>query len=66
MTVMYKNKLYSLNMTYFLFQSLQKSNPDYEVELLSICDSSYKEKTKVKMQDLEDWSVIRNLNALGK
>lgn len=66
MTVIYKNQLYGLDMTYFLFQSVKRTNPDYEVELLSLVDSTYEEHSRVRIGDTEDWSVVRNLNCLGR
>ena len=66
MVVLYKNQLFSLDMTYFLFQSIKRSDPDYEVELFSLVDSTYKKLDRVAVRDVEDWSVARNLQALGQ
>lgn len=66
MTVIYQNQLYGLDMCDFLFQNLKKTSPDVEVDLTLLSDSTYTYKTRVRIGDLEDWSIVRNLNALNK
>lgn len=64
MLVLYKCEMYSLDMTYLLFVSMQESHPEMEVELVEITSSTYKGFTKAKIGDLMDYSVARNLAAL--
>ena len=65
MIVLHKNEMYSLEMPFQLFQGMKDSDPDYEVELLQLTQSSYKRKTKAKLQEVEDYSVARNRQALS-
>jgi hypothetical protein len=66
MTVIYKNQLYGLDLCAFLFQNLKKTSPDFEVNLTPLSDSTYISSTKAKIEELEDWSIVRNLNALNQ
>jgi hypothetical protein len=66
MVVLWKNKLWKLEMPYMLFQSLQKTSPQTIVKIEELTPSMYKEEKKVPINELEDWSVVRNLCALGR
>jgi len=66
MIVLWKNKLWKLEMPYMLFQSLQKDKSPREVKIEELTPSMYKEEKKVPICELEDWSVARNLCALGR
>jgi len=65
MIVLHKNDLWELNMPYLLFESLKRSSKNYEVELLQLNDSTYKKQIKVSIDEVEDYSVARNLQALA-
>ena len=66
MTVIYKNELYGLDICSFLFQNLKRTSPDLEVELTPLSDSTYVSPKKATIKDCEDWSIVRNLNALNQ
>lgn len=66
MTVIYKNQLYGLDFDYQLFQNLKSTNPFMTVKISSLNDSTYSKEEEVELHDLEDWSVVRNINALGR
>jgi hypothetical protein len=53
-------------MPYRLFQSLKEAGSHLKVKILELTESSYKEEKEVPINDLEDWSVVRNLAALGR
>ena len=65
MIVIYKNGLYHCDMDWLLFYNLNRVTPFLEVEIYRINDSSYKELKKVPIREVEDYSVVRNLVALG-
>jgi len=65
MTVLYNNELFQLDMPYMLFQSWKLNSPQREVEILQLTSSTYRRQEKVAINFLEDWSVERNLQALG-
>jgi len=64
MIVLFKNKLWLLDMPYRLFESLKES--DTQVKITELTASMYKEEKKVPIKDLMDWSIARNLSALGR
>lgn len=66
MVVLYKNELYELNMRFYTFDYLKRSNPSLEVEVEKITQSTYKQIKKVPLSELKDYSVERNLAALAK
>jgi len=66
MVVLCRNKMWELDMSFRLFSSLQKTDPDCEVEIIELTASMYKQKIKVPISELNDYSVVRNLNALSK
>lgn len=67
MVVLWKNKMWTLeNMPWRLFQNLQRTEPNVGVEIIQLTQSSYKEKKKAPIGELQDWSVARNLQALGR
>lgn len=55
----------SLDIPFQLFESLKQSSPSYEVELIPLTQSTYKELKRAKIVDVEDYSIARNLNALS-
>ena len=65
MIVLWKNKMWSLDMSYYLFKMLQKQNPNDEVQIIELTQSTYKEIKNVPISELSDYSVERNLRALG-
>ena len=66
MVVLWKNELYQLEMPYRLFESWKLNSPQRVVEILQLTDSTYRQLKKAKVGDLQDWSVERNLQALGR
>lgn len=67
MLVLYKNNIYSLDMTYILFANLREGLPKMEVELYGVTDMDYIDKPLIApIGELNDYSVERNLKALGK
>jgi len=66
MIALYKNQLFELDMPWRLFQSLKKTSPDSEVKLLQLTDSSYKEQVSASLGEIDDWSIVRNMSALGR
>lgn len=66
MTVIYHNKLFNLDYDYQLFQNLKKTNPDLKVKVSSLSDSTYTYEEEIPLKEVEDWSVVRNLQALGR
>ena len=66
MIVLYKNEMFQLDMPYRLFESWKENSPQQEVEILQLTSSSYRRQEKVEVRFLEDWSVARNLQALGR
>lgn len=66
MLVLWKNNLYQLEMPFLLFESWKEHHKERTVEILQLTDSSYKKQEIVKIEELEDWSVARNLQALGR
>lgn len=64
MIVLCKNDLYTLEMPFLLFESLKRTSPTAEVEIIQYTQSTYKKQIKVSLSELEDYSVARNLNAL--
>ena len=66
MIALYKNQLFELEMPWRLFQSLKKSSPDSEVKLLKLTDSSYKEQVSAPLGEVDDWTIVRNMSALGR
>jgi spore coat polysaccharide biosynthesis protein SpsF (cytidylyltransferase family) len=65
MIVTYKNDLWSLEMPYLLFESLKKSSQNHQVELLQLNNSTYKKQVTVSVDEVEDYSIARNLQALA-
>jgi len=66
MVVLWKNKLWSLDMSYQLFAHLQEKRPNDETTITELTASMYKEEKRVPICELRDWSVERNLSALGR
>jgi hypothetical protein len=66
MIVLWKNGFYQLEMPYLLFESWKRTEPNREVEILELTASNYKELKKVEVREVEDWSIVRNLQALGR
>ena len=66
MTVIYQNKLFSLDYDYQLFKNLKKTNPDMKVKVSSLSDSTYTYEEEISLRDIEDWSIQRNLQALRR
>lgn len=64
MIVLHKNGLYQLSMPFLLFESLKRTNPDNEVELEELTQSTYKKQVTAPLRDIEDYSIARNLEAL--
>jgi len=52
-------------MRYCVFDHLRQGCPEMEVELVEMTNSTYKEVINVPIKELKDYSVERNLNALG-
>ena len=65
MVVLSNNEMYSLKMDYDLFENLKKTNPKLKVEVFELTYSTYKRKIMLPIGDCVDWSVARNLQALG-
>lgn len=65
MIVIYKNDLCTLNMDFALFECLQRDCPQCDVEIYPLTASTYKKLIICDICDLEDYSIARNLNALG-
>lgn len=66
MKVIYKNQTWELDMPYQLFESLKANRSDREVEITEVTQSTYKRVKLVPISKLEDYSVERNLRALGR
>lgn len=66
MIVLWKNRMWSLDMSYCLFKMLQKQRPNEEVDLTELTGSTYKEIKKAPIGEVNDYSVERNLRALGQ
>lgn len=66
MIVHYANKLWELDMPYELFESLKRGRKPYSVLITEKTNSSYKKQTTVYVTELEDYSIMRNTNALKK
>ena len=67
MIVLYENELWVLeNMPFRLFQNLQHTEPNLEVQIIELTQSTYKWETWVMICELEDWTIARNLQALGR
>lgn len=64
MQVIYKHKVWELNMPFLLFQSLKERKSGMTVNLEEVTQSSYKEITSVAIKELEDYSIARNIDAL--
>jgi hypothetical protein len=65
MIVLYQNQRWELDMPYLLFESLKANGSSREVEITELTNSTYKRVTLVPINKLEDYSVVRNLNALN-
>lgn len=65
MIVIYKNGLYHCDMDWELFYNLNRTTPYLTIEIYRINDSSYKELKEVSLREVMDYSIARNLNALG-
>jgi hypothetical protein len=66
MLVYYGNEIYELEMTYLLFSHLREKHPNDEVEISILTTSTYKTSIKAKIGELNDYSIVRNNNALGR
>lgn len=66
MLVCHKNELWDLNIPLILFESFKRDNQSRPVEILEHNSSSYKKKQRVDVRDVEDYSYVRNMVALGK
>jgi len=66
MIVLWNNKLWNLDMSYDLFKNLQQESPLAEVKIEELTPSMYKQEKRVPISELNDWSVVRNLSALGR
>jgi hypothetical protein len=64
MIVLYKNDLFELNMPFLLFESLKKSRSHSSVTILQVTQSTYKKELTVEINECEDYSIVRNLEAL--
>lgn len=65
MKVLYRNKLYELDMPFLLFESQKNLHPRTSVELQEVTSSTYKELVNAELSEVEDYSVARNLQALS-
>jgi len=65
MTVVYNNEKYEANLTHSLLENLKKVIPDMQVVITEDQCSTYKRTFKVSVSELEDWSVVRNKQALA-
>lgn len=65
MKVIYQNQTWELDMPYILFESLKANRSQREVEITEVTQSTYKRVKLVPISKLEDYSVERNLRALG-
>lgn len=66
MLVLYDNGLWDLNIPFILFDSFKRNHEEKEVEITEHTNSSYKRQKKVSVQEIEDYSIVRNLVALGR
>lgn len=52
MIVLFKHRLWILEMTYLLFQNLQKHNPSQDVHLEELTGSTYKEQMEAPLNEI--------------
>jgi len=65
MLVLHKNKFYVLDMSYDLFNNRRQQNPNEDV-LLSDPTTTHTERVRVRLGEINDYSIERNLIALKK
>lgn len=66
MIVLYDNKLWEADIPFELYESFKVSSPEVLVRLEELTPSMYKERKKVAIKYIEDYSVARNKNALNR
>jgi hypothetical protein len=66
MVVLGRNKLWELDMPFVLFCDIKEKHPDTLMVVEELTESMYKEKKEIPIRELEDWSVARNMEALGR
>ena len=66
MIVYWQNRLWELDMSFDEFKNKQQQFPNKIVKIKLITPSMYETKKEVPVCELNDYSVVRNLNALGK
>ena len=64
MTVIYNNERYQTDLSFNLLENLKKIMPDMSVTITTDNGSSYKKVLSVPVKELEDWSIVRNMEAL--
>jgi hypothetical protein len=64
MIVYWQNRLWKLDMSFDEFENKQQQFPNKIVEIKSL--TPYEEKKEVPICELDDYSIVRNLNALRK
>lgn len=63
--VIWRNKLWELDMPWRLYQSLKLRHPETIVKLEELTQSMYKEQKSVPIRETEDWTIFRNRMAVG-
>ena len=66
MIVFYDNKLWEADIPFELYESFKVSSPEALVMLEELTPSMYKERKKVAIKYIEDYSVAGNKNALNR
>lgn len=66
MVVIWKNGLWNLDEDYDVLVNLQKNNPSLTMKITELNDSTYKKEVDAPISELKDYSVERNLQALGR
>jgi hypothetical protein len=65
MLVIFKCKLWQIDMPFELFQSFKEKHSNMEVELEEVTQSNYKEKVIACLIDVIEYSYWRNVVALS-
>lgn len=65
MTVLYNGDKYEADMSHLLLENLKKVSPSMQIQITELSTSTYRRQIRVPIGELEDWSVVRNRQALA-
>jgi hypothetical protein len=64
MIVTHFGQKFEADLSHGLLENLKRTSPNFKVTITELSNSTYVGLKTVPISELEDWSIVRNLNAL--